>query len=133
MDSNSQEKHNFDGCWSHENIILSFKCLNGSLTACARYKRVGKSLTLESLTGRFILIKAFFSLRTVSFKNFSAILSKVTKLIFYVLNLVSWISCFVQNVPFSIPASIRTKTLSVYSTFCNGVNSTFYLLDLYYI
>lgn len=90
-----QEKHNSDGCWSHENIILSFKCLNGSLTACARYKRVGKkNLTLENLTGRSVLMKAFFSLRTVSFKNFSATLSKVAKLIFYVLDFVSWNSCF---------------------------------------
>lgn len=102
-----QEKHHSDGCWLHENIILSFKCLNGNLTARARYKHGGKSLTLESLTGRFVLMKTFLSLRTVSFKNFSATRSKVTKLIFYVLNFVSWISCFLQNVPFSItvPAS----------------------------
>lgn len=89
-----QEKHNSDGCWSHENIILSFKCLNGSLASCTRHKRVAKILTLESLTGRFILMKAFLSLRTLSFKKFSATLSKVTKLIFYDLNLVSWVSYF---------------------------------------
>lgn len=53
-----------------------------------------KNLTLENLTGRFVLMKAFFSLRTVSFKNFSATLSKVAKLIFYVLDFVSWNSCF---------------------------------------
>lgn len=89
-----QEKHNSDGCWSHENIILSLKCLNGSLAACTRWKHVGKILTPESLAGRFVLKKAFLSLRTVSFKKFSATLSKATKLIFYDLNLISWVSCF---------------------------------------
>jgi len=46
-----QEKHNSERCWSHENIILSFKCLNGSLAACTRQKRVGKILALDSLIG----------------------------------------------------------------------------------
>lgn len=129
-----QEKHNSDGCWSHENIILSFKCLNGSLAACTRRKRVGKILTLESLTGRFVLMKALLSLRTVSFKKFSATLSKVNKLIFYDFNLVSRMSCFLWTVLFSITVcgSIKTKKLSsIHSIFCNGVNSMVPLLELY--
>lgn len=128
-----QEKPNSDGCWSHGNIILSFTCLNGSLMH-VKIQPVGKSLMLKRLTGRFVLTKPFFSLTTVSFKNFSATLSKVTKLVFYVLNLVSWISCFLSNVPLlHHRSSTRTKTLSMCSTFGSGVNSTFHSLDLYYI
>lgn len=127
-----QEKHNSDGCWSHENIILSFKCLYGSLAACTRCKCVGKILTLESLTGRFVLKKAFISLRTVSFKKFSATLSKATKLT--CCDLVGWVSCLLQTVPFSttVCTSIKTKKiLSMHSIFCSGVNSTVPSLDLY--
>lgn len=102
-----QEKHNSEGCWSHENIILSFKCLSGSLAACASRKHVEKFLTLEILTGRFVQMNAFLSLRTVSLKKFSATHSEVTKLIFYDLNLVSWASRFLRMFCFpylSVPA-----------------------------
>lgn len=112
-----REKHNSDGCWSHENIILSLKCLNGSPAACTKPECIGKILTLQSMTGRFVPMEVFLSLRTLSFKNFSVTFSEVIKLIFYDLNLVSWVNCFLLAVLFSIALHAYIKTKKILSMY----------------